>query len=80
MVQEKTKPTRERRYRLKTEVLIRERLKRGWSQEEFAERLGVSKGMGSFLERDEKVTPKTIQKIAALLDLKIEEFVEILPL
>ncbi|RJQ43361.1 MAG: XRE family transcriptional regulator [Gaiellales bacterium] len=67
------------RVRLKPEVIIRERLKRGWTQTELALKAGVLKNLISKLEDKAKASPATIKAVAEALGLQIEDFVEITP-
>ncbi len=51
-----------------------ERVKRGWSQEELAERVGLHRTYIGMIERAEKnITLLNIEKIAQALELKISE-------
>lgn len=52
----------------------KERLKRGFSQEEFAEKVGVHRTYIGMIERGEKnITLTNIKKITDALDIKINQ-------
>ena len=66
---------------MKKDILIKfgnkvreERLKRGFSQESFAEKIGVHRTYIGMIERAEKnITLVNINKIAKALDMKLSE-------
>jgi transcriptional regulator with XRE-family HTH domain len=56
----------------------KERLKRGYSQEDFAELVGVHRTYIGMIERAEKnITLRSIEKIAKALNVSISKLIEI---
>jgi len=65
--------------KLHPEVIIKARLKMGWSQTQLADAANLRRNEVSIFETQAKASPRVIKAIAETLGLEIDDLVEITP-